>query len=194
MAKVKTRISSIGVISKHKMILRSETGPGCRGFTLVELLVVLVLIGLISALVAPRLTGSLPKLQLQTVARKISAALRYARSQAVTENRTYTAVFDFEHNRLYVVDRMMASELDFEDMQKTAQESGLRKKTYDLPRDVALKTASLGQEEVTADIFALFFYSTGGSSGGTVTLASGKDKKCLIKIDPIIGTVGLVSI
>lgn len=189
MGKAKTRILSTGVISNGKIISRSDADPGCSGFTLVELMVVMVLIGLISALVAPRLAGSVPKLQLQAVAGKISAALRYARSQAVTENRTYTAVFDFGHNRLYVVDRPMVSDLDFEDLQKTARESGLRQKIYDLPRGVALKTSSSGQNEIVTDIFALFFYATGGSSGGTVTLASDRDRRCRINIDPIIGTV-----
>lgn len=155
---------------------------------------VLVLIGLMAALIAPRLTGSLPKLRLQTAAKKISAALRYARSQAVTQNQTYTAVFDFERNRLYVVDRLMSSGPDALDPLNAADETGLRKKTYDLPREVKLKSASSGQDEVTSGAFNLFFYSTGGSSGGTVTLVGEKEKEYLIKVEPIIGSVELVEI
>jgi general secretion pathway protein H len=74
-----------------------------RGFTLLELIVVLVIISLMSALVVPKLAGPMSNLDLKTASQKISASLRYARSRAASEKTTYAAVFDFDKNRLVVI-------------------------------------------------------------------------------------------
>jgi general secretion pathway protein H len=73
------------------------------GFTLLELIVVLMIIGLMSTLVVPKLVGPLADLNLKTASQKISASLRYARSQAASEKATYVALFDFDKNRLVVI-------------------------------------------------------------------------------------------
>ncbi|NIO07655.1 MAG: hypothetical protein GTO40_06455, partial [Deltaproteobacteria bacterium] len=57
-------------------------------------LVVLLIVGLISALVMPRLAASLPGVQLKSAARAVATSLRYARSRAVSESRLYVALFD----------------------------------------------------------------------------------------------------
>ena len=77
--------------------------PDRRGFTLLELIVVLVIISLMTALVAPRLTGPMNNLDLKTAGQKIVASLRYARSQAASEKTTYVALFDFDDNRLVII-------------------------------------------------------------------------------------------
>ena len=74
-----------------------------RGFTLLELIVVLMIIGLMSTLVVPKLVGPMGNLNLKTASQKISASLRYARSQAASEKTTYVALFDFDKNRLVII-------------------------------------------------------------------------------------------
>ena len=55
-----------------------------------------------STLVVPKLVGPLGNLNLKTASQKISASLRYARSQAASEKTTYVALFDFDKNRLVI--------------------------------------------------------------------------------------------
>ncbi|PJC76387.1 MAG: hypothetical protein CO012_01370 [Syntrophobacterales bacterium CG_4_8_14_3_um_filter_49_14] len=74
-----------------------------RGFTLLELIVVLIIISLMSALVVPKLAGPMSNLDLKTAAKKISASLRYVRSHAASEKTTYVALFDFDKNRLVII-------------------------------------------------------------------------------------------
>ena len=64
------------------------------GFTLLELLVVLVVIATLAALVAPSLTGSLARGRLDTTARAIVAQARKAKALATAEGRTYLLVID----------------------------------------------------------------------------------------------------
>ncbi len=104
-----------------------------RGFTLLELIVVLVIISLISALVGPRFTGTLTNMNLKTAAKKVAAALRYARSQAASEQITYVSVFDFEKKSLTVGAYQQPSE----DIQLSDSENIIEQidkpKSYQLP-------------------------------------------------------------
>jgi len=66
--------------------------PHCRcqdrsrwpaGFTLLELIVVLVIAGLLMAVVPPMLSAAMPGLQLKGAARQLASGLRYARERAI---------------------------------------------------------------------------------------------------------------
>jgi general secretion pathway protein H len=58
-----------------------------RGFTLLELLVVCVIVALLAALVPPLYSGAVPGARLKAAARDLAAALRETRSLAITRNR-----------------------------------------------------------------------------------------------------------
>jgi prepilin-type N-terminal cleavage/methylation domain-containing protein len=73
-----------------------------KGFTLLELLVVLVLISVVTALAAPRFSAPLGNLQLKTAVKKIGGSLRYARSLAAGEKVSRVCLFDFENQTLTI--------------------------------------------------------------------------------------------
>lgn len=64
------------------------------GFTLVEMLAVLVILALVVALVPPLLAGGAARLELAASAREIAAALRETRSLAIREGRSEAFVVD----------------------------------------------------------------------------------------------------
>jgi general secretion pathway protein H len=64
------------------------------GFTLVEMLVVLVILALVVALVPPLLAGGEARLQLAASAREIAASLRETRSLAIREGRSEAFIVD----------------------------------------------------------------------------------------------------
>jgi general secretion pathway protein H len=67
-----------------------------RGFTLLELLVVLAIIGLIVALVPGLMLRSQPRLDIDVAARAIANGLREARSDAVVQNRPQVFALDVD--------------------------------------------------------------------------------------------------
>ncbi len=64
------------------------------GFTLLEVLIVLVIIGLATAIVALRGPSHSPALDLRATAQSIAETLRLARSQAIAGDRPVTVAFD----------------------------------------------------------------------------------------------------
>ena len=174
-----------------------------RGFTLLELIVVLVIISLMSALVVPKLAGPMSNLDLKTASKKISASLRYVRSHAASEKTTYVALFDFDKNRLVIINSTIPPLVkgDFHINHREAFEGtpgeppdnqqdrpgGL--KTYNLPDGVKLAKGVSREGDFNSGFFRIFFFPSGGSSGGEITVANERGRQHKINVDFITGTV-----
>jgi len=70
-----------------------------QGYTLLELMVVLVVIGIMTALIVPELRGAYRSAVLESSAREVLWALRLAHSQAVTTGRSVRFRWDARAHR-----------------------------------------------------------------------------------------------
>jgi len=160
-----------------------------KGFTLLELLVVLVLISVVTALAAPRFSAPLGNLQLKTAVKKIAGSLRYARSLAAGEKVSRVCAFDFE-NQVLIIDSATAQA---ESEQSAGDETGAppasRRITYALPKGVLLKHAFAGDAVVDSGIFQVVFFENGSSSGGDIVIEGENGRAMLIHIDFVTGMV-----
>jgi general secretion pathway protein H len=119
-----------------------------RGFTLVELLVVLVIASLALGLVATSISRNISGAEMRTAARKVAASLRYTRTQAILSKSEQVFLVDIE-NRTYQAGSGEAKELP----------EGM---------NVELNTA---RSELTSEtVGGIRFYPDGGSTGGNVRL------------------------
>ncbi len=162
-----------------------------------ELLVVLVIISLMTAMIVPRIGGTFNKLHLKTAAKKIAASLRYARSKAVSEGVAYITDFDFGANRMLVyVDKKLSDDsneaVNDDDEPSGNVEKEIAPKIYDLPESVRFEKAESIKGENESEFFRIFFYPSGNSSGGKITLIGENEKRLTLTIDFITGTVKLV--
>ena len=161
------------------------------GFTLLELLVVLVLISILSALLAPRVGNSIRNMTLTGAAQKIAASLRYARSRAVSEKETYVAVLDFKKSSLSILTAQGSAGVKTAKRSIDAKEKSSRLKVYDLPGGVQLAKTKSGEDEADSGLFPIFFFPNGSTSGGWIVLRNDVGKRCSIEVDVITGAVRL---
>ena len=123
------------------------------GFTLLELIVVLVIMALVYTLTLPAISTLFPGVELKGATRQISAGLRKARSRAVTIKQESTLTLDVEQKHFSV--------------------SG-DQKTYSIPSDLDLNLKTARSEQLSAEVGSIRFYPDGSSTGGTITLTSGE--------------------
>jgi len=72
------------------------------GFTLIEIMLVLLLISILSAIAMPSLQELTLSTRLKSSARSIRDMLHFARDMAVTEGTPYLVVFDLDRNRYWL--------------------------------------------------------------------------------------------
>jgi general secretion pathway protein H len=156
-----------------------------RGFSLVEMIVVLVVISLSVALVTPSLSRFSRTIELTSAAKKISAILRYSRSEAVNQGQIYQIVFDSDLREVRV-QRMESIEVKEESEKR---EEKAFKKTYPLPSGINMREMKISSPQYPSELPTIEFYPNGGSNGGSILLKSEDRGGYRIKIHFVTGMV-----
>ncbi len=135
------------------------------GFTLLEVLVVMAIIAMGSALIVPRISGGQVSL-LKAQVREATAVLNYARRSAIVEGRSKTAFF-YESAR----------------SQNTSQSGTWISRGATLQWGASQEGQQLDNQEQ-----AITFYPEGGSTGGEFVL-SYQNRKVKVVVNPLTGKV-----
>ncbi len=170
--------------------VNSSRGKPCvaRAYTLIEILVVVALLGIASALVIPNM-GSTSVLRIQSTVRAIVSDINCAQSDALALQRGRAMVFDVENNRYAIIEIPPdASTLD--PVANTLQTTDLKMSTKF--HDSKIDSASFDGANV------LYFDELGGtvtgpnsstpSSGGTIII-SGSGSRFQITVEAYTGRV-----
>ncbi len=169
-----------------------------RGFSLIEMMVVLILISLSMFLATPLLSGFSKTVELKGATKKVSAILRYCRSEAVNRGKVYQALFDLDRRQVLVqsIEETEEDETAMDEV-KDGTKDGTndqaknepKQKTYILPKGVDIKEVKANSPEYPSDYAVIEFYPSGGSNGGTIRLDSPDRKGYLIKVNFLTGIV-----
>ena len=82
---------------------------GKAGFSLIELLVVIVLMVILTAMILPEMRGTFEDATLRSTGRKLASAMNLAHSRAVTLQQTHRLALDAKSGR-FAVERMVREE------------------------------------------------------------------------------------
>lgn len=152
---------------------RNAFVPGPRsplpaGFTLLEILAVLALIGLALAVTAFSLDGGLDRARLDASAREVAAALRHTRTRAMVEHRPQWFTLD--------LDRC------------TFASPGRDPEAFS--SDTALRVTSAAEDTGKPGIARIRFFPDGSSTGGNIELRR-KQREVRIDVDWLTGAVAM---
>ncbi|MBT8063922.1 MAG: prepilin-type N-terminal cleavage/methylation domain-containing protein [Xanthomonadales bacterium] len=138
MARIRTPTSTAG----------SDPTRRAGGFTLVELIVVLVIAALVMALVGTSISRNISGAEMRTAARKVAASLRYTRTRAILSKSEQVFLVDTEERFYQAADR----------------------ESVDLPEGMNVELNTARSELTSETAGGIRFYPDGGSTGGSVRL------------------------
>jgi len=142
-----------------------------RGFTLIEMTVVMLIIGISMALVVPMVNGGITSREVRRAARQIASTMLHLRSEAVSLGRPTAMRIDIPENTVETV-------------------GGGRWAV--LTDRAVIEDVGGGARLVGDEQFEIRFYPNGSTSGGDVVLASRQDRtrnRLHIHLDRLIGAV-----
>ncbi len=146
--------------------------PGGRaGFTLVELLGILVILGMLATLTVVSWKSVLPRTELNSAVRELASRLSEARSDAIARNAEFQIEYYFEeqdgHPRGYRV--VTPFRRDGRGL-AAADEEHLARSWIELPKGVAFKSITVDGEAYTTGQVSVRFDPLGGASDHLVVL------------------------
>jgi len=190
-----------------------------KGFTLIELAIVLSLIMILTALAAPSLRSIAASSKLKSSASEIRSLLIYARDVSVTENTNYLVLFDLNNQRYWLAS---SDDFDLEDMstslamnresesETTTSTSSDEEETsfsrtdnlIGIPREVktnitiAMISVSHGSQAnpISTGIDYICFTPTGMAEAAEIYLQDSKGKNLSIIVDQATGHISIEKI
>jgi len=144
------------------------------GFTLVELLVVLVLISILMSITFPSIGRGLSAVKLRTTSREIAATIRFARWKAIREQQLYWIRIDSEKNEI----ELASQDLKYQ-------------KFITMPAGISIIRASLLKEQETPEIqksSTYFFMPNGLSDSFQVVISTERGLQIKVFQDVLTGS------
>ena len=144
--------------------------PSSRGFTLIEMTVVLLVIALGTVLAVPMVEGGLDAREVRRAARQIAATMHYCRGEAISLGVPQELVIDPLRNKMHT--------------------TGWGRWAVLTDRAVVEKVA--GGIPVGDGAVQVLFFPNGSTSGAEVVLASRRhrfDNRLKVALDPLVGNV-----
>jgi general secretion pathway protein H len=137
-----------------------------KGFTLLEIIVVITLVVLILGFSTLFFGNALPGARLNSAARELSAMMRYAKILAQNNGEPQTVLINIDTRRYGI--------------------EGVQ--TRSIPQGINIRVTDPVAGEVSGGDYAVLFHESGIAEGGTITLWNSK-RRLNIELDPIVGSV-----
>lgn len=140
-----------------------------RGFTLLEMTVVIAIMAIAMAVVIPMIDAGLTSREVRRAARQIAATMHHLRTEAVSTGRPAALRIDVEENTIETVGGGRWAALT----------------------DRAV-IESVAAPEVETGRYEVRFYPNGSTSGAAIVLASRRDRtrnRLRVDLDPLLGAI-----
>lgn len=140
------------------------------GFTLLEMMVVLVIVAIGSALVVPMVEGGYESREVRRAARQIASTMHYCRGEAVALGQPQELVIDALENSIHT--------------------TGWGR--WAVLTDRAVIEDVRGGQAFGYGVVQILFFPNGSTSGAEVIIAGRRDRRehrLSVALDPLLGTI-----
>lgn len=141
-----------------------------KGFTLLELLVVMVVLTLVIGLAVPLMSTGQEGAELRSTAAQMTNALRRARSEALLRNTETTMVLDLSRRTYWAGD---------------TPESPAH-----IPPRLKVTFETAAAERIAGDVARIRFFPDGSSTGGRIDL-NGQGRHAAIRVNWLTGQIAI---
>lgn len=175
--------------------VRNSRGPApsaSAGFTLVELTLVILVIGIVGALVLPRFGGLLDRQQTRRSVNVLRGMVRQLHAKAALTKRVYRLNFDLEGQRVTAC-YLQSPSPDESEEAVCVVESSREMRGFDMPAAVRLlDVVSSSGEKISEGTAMSHFHPTGLAEPSVVHLQTLDDTHVTLFIEPLAGRVKVV--
>ena len=137
-----------------------------KGFTLLEIIIVLFLIALITGLSSTHYANLFPTVKFNAVTREVMSTMKHARNLAKANNETVILTIDLD-DRKYKIEGLAVKEI---------------------PKDINVKVVDPDKGGIFKGKYLMYFYAGGVADGGTIVMWNHKRTRS-IQLDPILGAI-----
>ena len=188
------------------MRLRIWRDAGKLGFSLVELMVVLVLIGIMTAMIVPEMKGTYEEALLRATSRRLVDVFHLASSRAVSLNQLHRVRFDKITSRYFIERAAQSAEhaSGFVPAREIPEGEGtldhrisveFRKQDEAPPTEVDQGTSAASEDaEVRNKDEGFAFYADGTADAGEVLLRDRDGFRLALRINPVTARVQIVEL
>lgn len=175
-----TLISQAGKMFHRRIPYRKNA----NGFTILELMIVIVIAGLMLSITVPVVRETLLHDNLKTASRKLVATISWLRSKSVSEYRDHILMFKIDEPQKYWHE---ASNMD------EAQLLDVREQATTFPDDVRIVDIDFfGTEKIINGEIGIKFSKKGYIGYTLIHLADKSDRKFTLIIEPFLGKVKIM--
>ena len=155
-----------------------------KGYTLIELIVVVVLIGLVLTLAVPRLRNALLTDNLKGAARKMISIINNLRNEAIRDQRDYFLHLDLDVNKFWVSYGSMTDE-----ERAVASEEG-----SNFPGDIHIDDIWIkGKGKMVRGATRIRFTRRGYTQKSAIHLSSEDGRELTLVLSPFLGKVKVIN-
>ena len=159
-----------------------------RGFTFIELMVVVAIMGMILGFVVLRLDDMVPASRLRAAARQGAAHVGMARSEAVAGGKIHAIAYDLTRQQYDVLTPPDPEEVE---AGRYKADELLPLDWETLPSGVALVDVDLGDRAVSSGILTLRFTALGTATPHAVHLKNSDGAEMTVIVNPLTGLVDI---
>lgn len=154
--------------------------PFSRGFTLIELMVVLVLISIVLAVVIPRFDGGPLQDPTKKLSRWMVNTIRYLRSTAIQKQTPHALVIDLNEQRMWIVSEGMSEE----------ELAAGSEKAFKLDKSMQIVNIQFpDQEPISTGSAEIRFYPAGFSDRALIHMENDDAERFSYLIEPLLPKV-----